>query len=65
MHTSPMDTLILLPTVKGRPPMGLSGAGALSPKSQVLFGADLEGPAEVAGTTGVMGTVGVWMVMVS
>jgi hypothetical protein len=54
--------------------MGLSGAGASSPKSQVSFGADLGGPAEAAeaaepaetaGTTGATGATGTRTVMIS
>jgi hypothetical protein len=54
--------------------MGLSRARALSLKSQVLFGADPEGPVEAAGvveaagTAGMMGATGatgVQMVMIS
>jgi hypothetical protein len=49
---------ILSNSVKGRPLMGLSGAGVLSPKSQISFGADPEGPAEVVGVAEAAGTVG-------
>jgi hypothetical protein len=54
--------------------MGLSRAGASSPKSQISFAVDLEGPAEAAGAAEVAGTVemteamgvaGAQMVMIS
>jgi hypothetical protein len=54
--------------------MGLSRAGASSPKSQISFGVDPEGPAEAAGaaeaagmvgTMEAMGAAGARMVMIS